>query len=424
MRDDDEQTRGERYWRFTFVIGLGLLIAVVSFGAGMLAERDLFREGLARGGTAAGGSGGDFQRLAEVRGLVAEEYFGRPDDEAEIAEFNTMLEYGAIQGMMGALDDYSTFLQPVEQVAVTDQLSGEYQGIGVWVDFPDGEPTIISPMPGSPAEEAGLQAGDVIESADGKSLINISEEDSLALVRGPEGTSVTLSIRREGEPEPLTVVVERRRIPLLSVIYRKLDASNLAVIQVTIFGDRTTEELDQALQRAKEDGVEGIVLDLRNNGGGWVERAQEMVGRFVEPDAGPALYEEFRPGGEERTPEPIIGGDVNAYGLPLAVLVNEGTASAAEIVAGALRDYEVATIVGATTFGKGSVQRVHDFEDGSSVRITFAEWLTPDQHRIQGEGIVPDLAVPGPTEDDDDDPQLRRAVEALDPDPAAATPVP
>jgi carboxyl-terminal processing protease len=181
---------------------------------------------------------------------------------------------------------------------------------------------------------------------------------------------------------------------------------------VTIFGDNTTGELDQALARAEAEGVEGIVLDLRGNGGGWVTSAQEMVGRFVPEESGPALYQDVDPSDEELASEPIIGGGARAFDVPLAVLVDGGTASASEIVAGAIRDYERGVLVGENTFGKGLVQRVHDFDDGSSARVTFARWLTPDQIPIPEEGLVPDVVVADSPEGTDD-PQLERAIETV-----------
>jgi carboxyl-terminal processing protease len=393
-------------WRYTMVLGIGLLVAVTAFGAGMLAQRDL----VGVSATAAEPLQ-EFDQLSEVKQLIDEEYYAIPVELDAVSAFEQDLEYGAIQGMMDVLDDYSTFLVPSEQSAVREQLSGEYQGIGVWVEFPDGKVTVVSPMPGSPAEAAGIQAGDVIEAVDGRPLANTSPEDALDLVRGPEGTTVRLTVRRSGIAAALMIDVERRRIELHSVIYRTVDNGTLAHIQVTVFGDRTTEELDAALRQAREDGVQGIILDLRNNGGGWVQSAQEMIGRFVDPDSGPALYEDLSPDGSERNPQPILEGEVKVYDLPMVVLVNGGTASASEIVAGALRDYGRAQIVGEQTFGKGSVQRVHDFEDGSSARITFAQWLTPKLALIEGGGIEPDIVVEAGTGDSDF--QLARAIVLL-----------
>jgi carboxyl-terminal processing protease len=328
--------------------------------------------------------------------------------------FRRQLEYDAIRGMTEGLeDDYTTFLVPVEQKPIAEQLEGEYEGIGVWVQYPEGRFTVVSAMPGSPAEDAGLRAGDVILEADGQPLTNLTEEDALTLVRGPAGSTVQLTIQRPGEDQSFTVDVLRQRITMPAVAYELLTESNLAHIRVTIFGDKTTEQLDAAIRRAKEEGVDGIVLDLRNNGGGWVTAAQEMIGRFVRPETGPAYYEDTSAAENDLESEPIIAGTDEAYDLSVVVIVNEGTASAAEIVAGALSDYERATIVGAKTYGKGSVQRVHDFEDGSSARITFALWLTPKKDQIEGVGIEPDVAVASPSEGSGGDPQLEAAIDVL-----------
>jgi carboxyl-terminal processing protease len=254
-------------------------------------------------------------------------------------------------------------------------------------------------------------------------LSGMSVEEAGELVRGPEGTTVVLTIQRPGQTEPFVVELVRRKIDVPVVEYGFDETTGVAVVKVAVFGDKTTEQLDEALNRAIEDGAVALVLDLRDNGGGWVSAAQEMVGRFVPPERGPALYEDDdRRDGNELIAEPIEAGEVRVYELPMVVLVNGGTASAAEIVAGALRDYDRATVVGEPTFGKGSVQRVHNFADGSSVRVTFAIWLTPNQQPIEGEGIAPAVAIPPaerPTGSDPglrvslvEDDQLRGAIEA------------
>jgi carboxyl-terminal processing protease len=404
-------TRQEAHWRLAMVLGLGLLIAVTSFGAGLLTQRDI----IANSGVATGGSDGtdNFARFNDVRSLIENEYYGEPAEPTAAAAFNQNLEYAAIQGMIGTLDKFSTFLVPAAQTAAKEQLSGEYQGIGIWVDFPQGKLTIISPIPGSPAAEAGLKAGDVIDAVDGVAVTDSNEDDALTMVRGPEGSTVRLTISRTGTAAPFDVDVVRKKIPVKSVNYRPIPDRKLAYIQITVFGDNTTNELDAALKQAQADGAVGIVLDLRNNGGGWVQSAQEMIGRFVPADRGPALYEELNPDGSERTPEPIMPGELKLFDIPLVVLVNGGTASASEIVTGALRDYGRATVIGEQTFGKGSVQRVHDFDDGTSARITFAEWLTPNLSRLQGQGVHPDIVVAPDPNNADEDVQLDAAIAYL-----------
>jgi carboxyl-terminal processing protease len=255
-----------------------------------------------------------------------------------------------------------------------------------------------------------LRPGDVIVAADGTALTDLENDAAMSLIRGPAGTSVRLTIRRDGVAEPFDVTVTRGEIVIPAVVYETVAEGTVGYITVTIFGDNTTRELDAALTQARQDGVEGLVLDLRGNGGGWVSSAQEMIGRFVAEDAGPALYQnlDLAENGDLIS-EPIIGGGETAYDVPLVVLIDGGTASAAEIVAGAIRDYDRGTLVGAHTFGKGLVQRVHDFDDGSSARITFAQWLTPDRTPIPESGLAPDIPVEVAPEASGD-PQLERAI--------------
>jgi carboxyl-terminal processing protease len=229
-----------------------------------------------------------------------------------------------------------------------------------------------------------------------------------------------LTIRRPGRAELFDVTVNREAIEIPAVVYEAQADGKIAHITVAIFGDNTTRELDVALKRAKEEGVAGIVLDLRGNGGGWVSSAQEMIGRFIPADAGPALYQDLDlEDDDDLISEPIVDGGETAFDIPLVVLIDGGTASAAEIVAGAVRDYERGTLVGEPSFGKGLVQRVHDFDDGSSARITFARWLTPDGIPIPDEGLAPDIAVTNDPEVGTDL-QLERAVMVALGEPAAA----
>ncbi|MFM9106047.1 MAG: S41 family peptidase, partial [Chloroflexota bacterium] len=438
--------RPGRGWRWLFFGSIAALLIVLAFGAGMISERVLFAGGglFERAGQAAGIEGpvtlpdAAYPRSSETRDLIRAEYLFRPDEpgamatfEAELDrgamegmaaaaatpaasldQFQRNLDYGAARGMTGTLeDDYTVFLEPVDHAPLQEELSGEYEGIGVWVEHPDGTYTIVAPIPGSPADEAGIRPGDVLVAADGVELTGMADTDALSLIRGAAGTKVVLTIRRPGVPETFDLEVERRAIVVPTVMSTPQADGRVAWIQVGIFGDRTTAQLDEALAQAKQDGVSGIVLDLRGNGGGWVTAAQEMIGRFVPADTGPALYEDMTVAtDDEMKAEPIVGGGAEAFDIPLAVLVDGGSASASELVAGALRDYGRAEIVGEPTFGKGLVQRVHDFEDGSSARITFARWLTPGKHPIPEDGLAPDVAVSYPDPANGSEPQPAAAV--------------
>ena len=456
---EPEQQRGadpsRSVWTVLFVLSVVALIAVVSFGSGIIAERYLFGGNWLGTDRLTGTLETDgnqqvdaaFPRQAEVREILEDEFFFLPASPearatfwaeleqgaiegmaiaaatpvASLDDYRRELDYGAARGMTEALaDDYTVFLEPLRGAPLRDELAGEYEGIGIWVEHPEGQFTIVAPIPGSPAARADLRAGDVIVAADGQDLSGLETDAAMSLIRGPAGSSVVLTIRRPGEPELFDVTVSREAIEIPAVVYEAQADGKVAHITVGIFGDNTTRELDAALKRAKEEGVAGIVLDLRGNGGGWVTSAQEMIGRLIPEDAGPALYQDLDlEDDDDLISEPIVGGGETAFDIPLVVLIDGGTASAAEIVAGAVRDYERGTLVGEPSFGKGLVQRVHDFEDGSSARITFARWLTPDRTPIPDAGLTPDIAVTNDPEVAADR-QLERAVEVVLGTPAAA----
>jgi len=458
---EPEQQRGvdrsRSAWTVLFVLSVVALIAVVSFGSGIVAERYLFGGIWLRSDRLSGGLDTDgnpetdvaFPRLAEVRKILEDEYFFLPESPEARATFWADLEHGAIEGMEVAAatpvasldgfrreldyggargmtealtDDYTVFLEPLRGAPLREELAGEYEGIGIWVEHVEGQLTIVAPIAGSPAARADLRAGDVIVAADGQDLSGFETDAAMSVIRGPAGSSVALTIRRPGAPELIDVTVDRAPIEIPAVVYEPQADGKAAHITVSIFGDNTTRELDVALKRAKAEGVNGIVLDLRGNGGGWVTSAQEMIGRFIPEDAGPALYQDLDlQDDDDLISEPIVGGGETAFDIPLVVLIDGGTASAAEIVAGAIRDYERGTLVGESSFGKGLVQRVHDFEDGSSARVTFARWLTPNKIPIPDEGLAPDLNVKADPEAAGDG-QLERAVEVVLGSPPTATP--
>jgi carboxyl-terminal processing protease len=440
-------------WTVLFVFSVLALIAVVSFGSGIVAERYLIRgpwagaDGFGRSLEPNGDPETDaaFPRQAEVRQILEDEYFFLPASPearatfiadleqgaiegmtiaavtpvASLGDYRRELDYGAARGMTEALaDDYTVFLEPLRGAPLREELAGEYEGIGIWVEHPEGQFTIVAPIAGSPAARADLRAGDVIVAADGQDLSGLETDAAMSLIRGPKGSSVVLTIRRPGVSETFDVTVNREAIEIPAVVYEAQANGKVAHVTVAIFGDNTTRELDAALKRAREDGVAGIVLDLRGNGGGWVTSAQEVIGRFIPDDTGPALYQDLDlEDDDDLISEPIVGGGETAFEIPLVVLIDGGTASASEIVAGAIRDYERGTLVGEPSFGKGLVQRVHDFADGSSARVTFARWLTPDRHPIPDEGLTPDIVVRN-TPDVSNDLQLERAIEV-----ALGTPV-
>jgi carboxyl-terminal processing protease len=428
---------GRRY----LAIGLVFVLMAGAFSAGMLTERFQRNRTVQAVNIPANVPPElqeEFENFLQVWQLVnSEYYYGTPGPN--------VMDYGASRGLLSTLgDDYTVFLEPVQQQGVREQMSGDYEGIGVYLENVEGRWVISAPMTDAPADLAGVKARDEIVRVDGREIAGQSQDGIQKLLRGPAGTLVRLSLRREGASDLIEIEITRAVINIPSV--QLLLRDDIAVITVTIFGDKTTAQLDKALQEAQAAGVRGIILDLRNNGGGWVAAAQEMLGRFVDPARGPALLEDKEHGAQAKallytpTPAPPVGpgtptaviptrtpavlnvpnaktdpivppqdGGVTFYDLPLVVLVNGGTASASEIVVGALQDYERATIIGTTTYGKGSLQAVHEFRDGSSARITIAQWLTPKGRVIQKQGLAPDIEQA----EGDGDAQLQRAIAYL-----------
>lgn len=318
---------------------------------------------------------------------------------------------GAIRGMLESLgDQHTSYMDPDQFHQANIPMNGEYEGIGAWVD-PTGEYlVIISPMPDSPAEEAGLQPGDVIIAVDGEDMTGIDGNLIIRRVLGPAGSIVTLTIHREDVSEPFDVEVKRARITIPSVDSEMLE-DDIAYIQLINFGDSSTDDLRNALRDALKEEPAGLILDLRNNGGGYLTSAVEVASEFISD--GVILYEEYGDGSRD-TYNALRGG--LATDINMVVLINEGSASASEIVAGAIQDHERGLLVGATSFGKGSVQNWIPLpEEQGAVRVTIARWLTPNERTIHQIGLEPDYVVVITEEDieSERDPQLEKAIELL-----------
>jgi carboxyl-terminal processing protease len=321
------------------------------------------------------------------------------------------LEQAALRGMVEALGEpHTVYLDPFELQQSDLSLEGNYEGIGAWVDTTTEYVTIIAPMPDSPAEKAGLRAGDVVIAIDGEDMTGVDGNVVVSHILGPAGSTVVLTIRRAGEPAPFDVSVVRAAITVPSVETKILDG-NIAYIQLFTFGADSSAEMHSALQEMLAQNPDGLILDLRNNGGGFLNTAVDISSEFMSD--GVALYEEYGDG--TRDSYTLQSGGL-AIDIPMVVLVNGGTASASEILAGAIQDYGRAQLVGETTFGKGSVQISRNLSNGQgALRITIAHWLTPDERQIDGLGLEPDVVVPLTDEDvqAQRDPQLDRALELL-----------
>lgn len=347
-----------------------------------------------------------FENFWRAFSLLEKGFYYRPLNEQNLV-------YGALKGLFSATgDDYTVFLPPDAAKARKASDNGQFVGIGIYVDTAKNELLVTAPIPGGPAEAAGVKAGDVIVAIDGKDLASVPNADRATAIRGAEGTPVRLTIRRAGTPGTIDITVIRQKITVPAVTLDVLP-NDIGKITVTAFNDYTNKELDDALTQVRDKRLKGIILDLRNNGGGYVDGAQQLLGHFL-PQGSVAMLEDRRPTGGKLTPILVKNTDPQLLDIPIVMLVNGGTASASEIVAGSLQDYGRAVLVGTKTFGKGSEQEVTDLSDGSSVRITVANWYTPKQRVIQKQGLTPDIVVERPTTTPGaSDPQLDRAVEVL-----------
>ncbi|MCX7965870.1 MAG: S41 family peptidase [Syntrophorhabdaceae bacterium] len=300
--------------------------------------------------------------------------------------------YAAIKGMLESLDPHSSFLTPDMYKDMQTETKGEFGGIGIEITIKDGFPTVITPIEDTPAYKAGLKSGDNIIKIDGKITKNMSLVDVVKMIRGQKGKPVTLTIMREGFTAPKDFTIVRDIIVTKSVKFRLLE-DGFGYIRITQFQEKTSKDLDNAIielvKANKDKSLKGIVLDLRNDPGGLLEQAVEVSDKFLKE--GMIVYIEGRKKEDRMTfHAEKKKGD---YEGPLVVLVNEGSASASEIVAGALQDHKRAIIVGQKTFGKGSVQTILPLGDGSAVKLTTAKYYTPKGRSIQAEGITPDIIV-------------------------------
>ncbi len=334
----------------------------------------------------------DLGLVNEAWDTLHTEYVGRDqlDDRALI--------YGAIEGMTQAVGDtgHTDFMTPEERAARNESLSGSYVGIGVRIDAGEGgPPRIVDVFAGSPAEAAGLQAGDVIVKVDDQSTMDLAVDEVAARVRGEAGTTVTITVRADGTGPARTYDIVRADVPLQPVSWTLIPGSTTALIRLEQFSSGAADDMVQALKDARSQGAERIVLDLRGNPGGYVNEAVGIASQFL---ASGVVYIERDAQGKE-TPHEVSAGGA-ATDLPLVVLVSGDSASASEIVAGALQDAGRARIVGETTYGTGTVLGEFVLSDGSALRVGTVEWLTPSGRRIWHEGIAPDVPVAEPADAD------------------------
>jgi carboxyl-terminal processing protease len=348
----------------------------------------------------------DFTTFEEVWSFIEEEFDGElPEEKKRL--------YAAITGSLETLDDeYTRFIRPDVAERMREDMSGSVSGIGAFVRENDnGYIEITRPIDGQPADLAGLLPGDVIISVDGETVEDRDFNEVLMMIRGPEGTTVTLTIMREDENEPLDFTIVRALFEVAVVEKEMLGSEEfpIAYIHLTSFTRNADTAVFDALKASLEQNPQALIFDLRDNGGGFLDQAVDVADIFL--SEGVVLYERSSGGIDKKFDSDT--GDLGEK-LPLVVLVNAGSASASEIVAGAIQDHGRGTLIGEPTFGKGSVQLVHTLSDGSELRVTIARWYTPNNKSISDEGITPDIEIPSPLDlGGEDDTQLQRAIKYL-----------
>lgn len=326
----------------------------------------------------------DFRLMAEAWNTIEKFYVDRP------AVKPRHLAYGSISGMVDALGDtgHSTFLTPKMVQAENDFVKGQFKGIGAQIHGKDGHVVIVAPLDGSPAQKAGLRPGDIILKVDGKEISTLPLSQAVERISGPAGTRVTLTIFTPATSKLWEVTIVRTEIPLHNVTWHRLPGTKIAHVRIASFSQEVTGDLRNVLLKIQEQKLDGLILDLRNNPGGLLDQAIGTASQFLA--TGNVLLEKNSRG--KIKPIPVEPGGV-AQEIPVVCLINEGTASASEIVAGALKDTHRAELVGKTTFGTGTVLEEFPLSDGSSLLLAVEEWLTPDKHTIWHKGIKPNISV-------------------------------
>jgi len=329
-------------------------------------------------------------RLAEVLLQVRQHYV-----DGARTSYSDLIQ-GALRGLMSSLDEYSEFMTAEEFRAMQEDTEGEFGGVGLVVGMRDGELVVISPIDGTPGAKAGLRSGDRLIEINGQSTEQMTLADAVRLMRGPPGTTVRIKVLKSGRTEPAELVLQRAVIEMDSVDQVRVLDGGIGFVRLTQFDAKTPELLDRALARLEREGARALILDVRNNPGGLLESAVEVCSRFL-PRGRMVLITQGR---DERQRQTFLTRAApKVYSWPMAVLLNEGSASASEVVAGCLQDHRRAVLIGERSFGKGSVQSLLPLADGSALRLTTARYYTPNRRMIHELGIEPDILVPSPARD-------------------------
>ena len=329
----------------------------------------------------------NLKKVETVLNLVKNNYYQDVD--------TSKLVDGAIQGMMGALNDpFSSYMAPVTAKEFSEQIQGSFSGIGAEVALDNGKVTVMSPIKGSPAEKAGIRAKDILISANGVSLEGLALNDAVSKIRGPKGSEVVVKVQRAGVTQPIMFTIKRDDIAL-ETVSSKMNEDHIGVIDITEFSMNTAARFKAELSKLESQGMKGLIIDVRNNPGGVLSIVIDMADELV-PKGKVIVQIENKQGQREQTVSKGTSAVVKPY--PIVVLTNKGSASASEILAGALKESAGAKLIGETTYGKGTVQQSYDnqFGDGSLLKITMAKWLTPNGEWIHKKGIKPNIAVNQP----------------------------
>ncbi|MBI2414797.1 PDZ domain-containing protein [candidate division WWE3 bacterium] len=346
----------------------------------------------------------DFDLFWKVWTMLQSDYLERPVDGKKML-------YGAIEGMVKSLGDpYTSYLSPEINDSVNNALNGTYEGIGAELGIKDGQLIVVAPIDGSPAKAAGIQSGDKILKIDDIITVGLGVSEAVGKIRGSAGTMVALTIQRNNE-EPYVVNIKRGKIVIASVTWEK-KAESIAYIRLSRFGADTNDEWDKAVAKINVEmrNLDGVVLDMRGNPGGYMMSAVYIAGEFFKDKV--VMYQEAATGEQTALDTKRVG---IFHGVPVIVLLDRGSASAAEILGAALRENIDAPVVGEKSFGKGTIQDAKDFEDGSGIHITIAKWLTPKKQWVHKNGIDPDISIERTTEDmkNNVDKQLEKAIELI-----------
>lgn len=406
-----------------YKIFLTVLVAALLFGAfafGVYVGRDS-REGSLISAFAQEPvlppQGVDFSPVWKVWNILNEKYVSASSTETSIGAEARV--WGMIQGLTDSLGDpYTVFLPPAEAEIFEADISGNFEGVGMEIATKDNVLTVVAPLKDTPAYKAGIQSGDKIIEIDGKKTESLSVDQAVTLIRGERGSEVIFTIVREGRTEPFTISVIRDVIQIPAISTSRDDGAGLRedgvfVIQLYNFSAISQELFREALREFVLSHSDKLVLDLRGNPGGYLEAAVDMASWFL-PVGKVVVEENFGPNGKPKVHR-SRGYDVFNENLKMAILINQGSASASEILAAALQEHGVATLIGERTFGKGSVQELVNITDTTSLKVTIARWLTPNGHSISDSGLEPDVVVELSAEDREKrmDPQLERAAEFL-----------